>query len=312
MSEPRPVTVVTGFLGAGKTTAINRALNGRALERVGIIVNEFGQVGLDHEFVAATAALTVTVSGGCACCTRRDELAQALREVLNDYDRAGCPLEHVVIETSGLADPAPIAFTLTADPLLRHQFALRSIVAVVDAVAGVQHLERHPEAVKQVEIADEILITKDDVAAPAALVVLTERLRALNPLATIKRAGVDGCASVWSGATARAASAGNVGEHEHTSATAICIRQSGDADWVRFGVWLTMFLGRHGEDVLRIKGVVRAKDIGSVAINTVQHVVHTPEHLEQATSAGTELVLIVRGLEPERVARSYAAFQTSA
>ncbi|MGQ0656183.1 MAG: CobW family GTP-binding protein, partial [Betaproteobacteria bacterium] len=178
-----PVSVITGFLGSGKTTLLGRLLRDPALERSAVIVNEFGAVGLDHLLVEKSDEQILTLEGGCVCCTVRGDLVRTAGELLARR-AAGTitPFERIVIETSGLADPAPILHALMTDRVIAEALRLDSVIATVDAAAGAATLDAHPESVKQAALADRIVLTKTDLADPAAN-GLIERLQALNPSA---------------------------------------------------------------------------------------------------------------------------------
>lgn len=191
MSDPMPATrfpvsVLTGFLGSGKTTLLQRLLHHPGMARTAVVINEFGEVGLDHLLVAKASENMVVMDSGCVCCTIRGDLVDTLRDlflkrvkgVIPEYDR-------VVVETTGLADPAPIIHTLMSDPLLAARFRLDGVISTVDAVHGSDQLDRNPESVKQAAVADRIVLTKTDVATPAATVALCQRLAAINPAAPV-------------------------------------------------------------------------------------------------------------------------------
>jgi G3E family GTPase len=184
---PIPVTILTGFLGAGKTTLLNRLLTDPALKDAAVIVNEFGDVGIDHLLVAASDDGIIELSSGCLCCTVRGELVTTLENLLRGLDNGRiATLSRVVIETTGLADPAPVMHAIMLHPYLVQRFRLDGIVALVDALNGVATLDAHEEAVKQVAVADRIVLTKTDMAGGAeAGVALRRRLAALNPAAPI-------------------------------------------------------------------------------------------------------------------------------
>ncbi len=167
MAETTPVTVLTGFLGAGKTTLLNHLLRQPELARTAVLVNEFGEIGLDHLLVEKLDDTTVLLNAGCLCCTVRGDLARVLREMLPRARRD--EISRIVIETTGLADPVPILATLMSDPVAASAYRLDGIVTVVDAVNGEAHLDTQEEAVRQVAVADRIIISKADLADPAGL-----------------------------------------------------------------------------------------------------------------------------------------------
>jgi len=178
-----PVTLLTGFAGAGKTTLLNQLVRQPGMARTLLVIGESGAIGLDHLLVAvARDDAGVQVNSGCLCCTIRIDLARTLREAPWRYARNGAPwFERVVVETAGLADPTPMLHTLTGEPSVTRRYRLDGVVTVVDAAAGMATLDVRPEAVRQVAVADRLLVSKVDVVEPAALAVLQARLRALNP-----------------------------------------------------------------------------------------------------------------------------------
>jgi len=322
-----PVNIVTGFLGSGKTTLLQRLLRAPELSDVAVLVNEFGEVGLDHHLLRAVAESTVVLENGCVCCAVRGDLQQALRTLLSQRTRGDVPpFRRVVIETSGLADPAPIAFTLSSDAVLRHHFRLSGIITTVDAVNGEAQLADFPEAVKQASMADRLILTKTDLADPAALPALRARLRRLNVSAQVLEADLiagelhhvltddiyDSDGKFREAAQWRADELDAHMTHAHTddvqSFAAVFDRP---LDWTAFGLWLSMLLHGHGADILRLKGLLNVAGVPTpVLINAVQHIVHPPSHLERWPDADrrSRLVFIVRGLERARIERSLAVF----
>ncbi len=183
-----PITVLTGYLGAGKTTLLSALLRRPELRRTAVVVNELGEVGLDHDLLERSEETLLELNGGCLCCTVRGDLVRALDRLWRERARARAEFERVVIETTGLADPVPILQTLILDPVVAHRFRLDGVVTLVDAVNGVATLDTAPEAVRQAAVADRLVVSKADLAEPAALAALEAALRALNPLAPIHRA----------------------------------------------------------------------------------------------------------------------------
>src|SRR4051794_25095810 len=188
MADRLPVVLVTGFLGSGKTTLISALLAQPAMGETAVLVNELGEAAIDHHLVRQVDERTIVLGSGCVCCTLRGDLRDELRDLLDRRARGElAPFSRIVVETTGLADPAPVLSTLQTEPVLRHHVAVEAVVATVDAVSGSTTLDRHPESVKQVAVADALLVTKADLAAPAAVAALERRLRALNPLAALRR-----------------------------------------------------------------------------------------------------------------------------
>jgi G3E family GTPase len=308
---------VGGFLGSGKTSVLRHMLTGAA--NTAVIVNEFGAVGLDHKLLCTCEERVELVGGGCACCTRRMDLVRLLRELLDARDRGVEKLDRVMIEMSGLADPAPIVFTITNDPMLRHHFAVERLVVTVDAANCVEQFESHPEPTKQVLVADELVITKIDLVDPKSSATIGAALRSLNPAATIRTAlhGVLdeqplGLADVGVDMTAWHAPRAASGAWTHTDdVSSLTLRVDGPVDWLGFAIWLSMLLHARGQDVLRVKGLLELDDGAVVSINGVQHVVHVPEHLDRGAvpEPCSNVVFITRGIEIERLRESFEAFQ---
>ena len=323
-----PVNVVTGFLGSGKTTLLRRLLAAPRLKNVAVMVNEFGEVGLDHHLLSAVAEGTLLLDNGCVCCAIRGDLRGALRDLLGQRERGEVPpFDRVVIETSGLADPVPIAYTVLIEPVLQHRFRLGNVITAVDAVNGAGQLDSFPESVKQAAVADRIVLTKTDLCETDAIDALKDRLGELNRAAPIHDAAVDG-APEWllvedafdddakAGEVARWLGRGEAEDgplaHDHSHGiSSFCLSFARPLDWTAFGIWMTMLLNRHGEKVLRIKGLLGVDGLDApVIINGVQHVVHPPTHLDRwpDSDRGSRIVFIVRDLPRRRIEDSLAAF----
>ena len=187
-----PVTLITGFLGSGKTTLLQRLLRDPALSDTAVLVNEFGEIGLDHHLLERIDETMVMLQSGCVCCTIRGELSTAIKDLHSRRERGLLPpFRRLVIESTGLADPFPILSTVRSDPVLRHHFCLGNVITTVDAVNGARQLDAQPESVKQVAIADRLVLTKTDLTAAEVATRLTRRLRHINPGAPLWRAAED-------------------------------------------------------------------------------------------------------------------------
>lgn len=311
-SALRDVTLLSGFLGSGKTTFLRAEFARAGADAPSLILNDFADTVVDDLLLANGSGQPRVILGGCACCTRRHALAEALRALLDveqrDDSRTCRP---VVIETSGLSDPGPIAFTLANDPVLRHHYALARVCVTVDGIAGLRTLERHEVAVRQLMAADQVLVTKTDLVDPGDVEQLVVRLQTLNPSAEVAVTArgdlvrlVPPVSSTQRNATR--AQDRPVG-HASDVATLELVTDL-PLDWQAFSVWLTALLHAHGPDILRVKGVLDVDQVGAVAINGVQHVVHHPEHLAKPVRPGTRIVFIIQGVDPGSLERSFHRF----
>jgi len=316
-----PVTVLTGFLGSGKTTLLGALLKRPELSRTAVIVNEFGEIPLDHELVEASDEQIVQLSGGCLCCALRSDLGITLAGLLDRRARGELPrFERIVIETSGLADPAPILHQLMTDPGLASRLAVGRTVTLVDAPTGEATLGRHPEARKQAAMADRLLITKGDVAAER-VPALRAALAALNPTAIqadCLHGGIDPALVI-----------GDAEEPERALPESVLL-EAGHSDGVGSfaivrdapigAVALLLFLQTLaeicGERLLRVKGIVALAEAPDrpAAIHGVQHVFHEPRWLEGWPSADrrSRLVFITRGVSQAWVETLLAVIEAEA
>lgn len=313
-----PVVLVTGFLGSGKTTLISRLLERPDMGETAVIVNELGEVGIDHHLLRRVDERTVLLSSGCVCCVLRGDLADELRDLLDRRDAGEVPhFGRVVVETTGVADPTPIVMTLLSDPVVRSHYELESVVATVDGVHGL----RGPESVKQVAVADRLVITKADIATAAARVGLEEQLARLNPTAHARAAAFGEVEPDWlfDGAARdprdlELALPQDDGHREHDHDVRSCVLFLDEVDWTAFGLWLTMLLQARSQDILRVKGFLNVGGDGPVLVNCVQHAVHPPVHLDEwpDDDRRSRLVFIGRDLDAERLRTSLAAFDRAA
>jgi G3E family GTPase len=317
VADRLPVALVTGFLGSGKTTLLSRLLGRPELGETAVIVNELGEVAIDHHLLRRVDERTVLLANGCLCCTLRGDLADELRDLLSRRTRGEIPaFQRVLVETTGLADPAPILNTLLAEPVVRHHFEPGAVLVTVDAVNGLGQLEREAETVKQVVVADRLVVTKTDVADRDEVARLEERLRALNPAAELLEVSFGEVEP----AVLLAAGNGDPRElrmpeapvHGHELHPFVLFLER-PVDWTAFGIWLTMLLQARGNDVLRVKGLLNVGGPGPVVLNGVQHVVYPPEHLEAWPDEDrrSRIVFIARGIARREVEESLAAFDAA-
>lgn len=332
-----PVSVLTGFLGSGKTTVLNKLVRDPAMNRALVIINEFGAVGLDHDLVASSNDETVVeMMGGCLCCTIRGDLLRTLRDVPFRFARDGTRwFDRVVIETTGLADPAPILHTLMMDDHLASMYRLDGVITTVDAATGIATLEAQEESVKQAAVADRLLLTKIDLASDLDIRALEARLRSLNPAAPIYHV-LDGAieperlldAGIYNPATksddvqrwinAEAYEDRHRQNHDHghddnhhhdhhhdvnrhdERIRAICLTFDEPLEDTAFDRWIGILTTFKGADVLRIKGIVNIEGLDApLVIHAVQHVLHTPVALDAWPSDDrrTRIVFIVRDMD---------------
>lgn len=187
--ERLPVSILTGFLGSGKTTLLSRLMKHPAMDRVAVVVNEFGEVGLDDVLIAQSNEDVVLLNSGCLCCTVRGDLVDTLKRLYKDRAKGTIPdFDRIVVETTGLADPAPILHTMMADPFLVTRFRLDGVVTVVDAHHAMDQFDKQFESVKQAAVADRLVLTKTDVTDAATVAAVEARLRELNPAAPVIKA----------------------------------------------------------------------------------------------------------------------------
>jgi G3E family GTPase len=314
---PIPVTLLTGFLGSGKTTVLNHLVRQPELADTLVIINEFGEMALDHLLVAhSTENPVLELSSGCLCCTLRSDLVKTLREVTWRFSRNGRrQFRRVLIETTGLADPAPILHTLMADPQIAAKYRLDGVVATIDLATGWDTLEQHPEAVRQAAMADVLLLTKADLASAERRAALLRRLDGINRAAPRRAAckGVIAPAQLldlgpviaedrlpdverWLGKAAHAGTFAQASpaRHDHGLTGHGPHDASGHDDGIRahcftmdepipegmLDAWLNTLAGSLGGGILRVKGIVGIEGHDTpVAIHGVQHVFHPPASL---------------------------------
>jgi len=334
MSGPIPLTVLTGFLGAGKTTLLNALLRHPDMTDTAVLINEFGEVGLDHLLVERLDGDTVLLNAGCLCCTVRGDLLRALDDLWRRV-QAGQSVRRVVVETTGLADPAPILQTLMASPGLHLRFALDGVVTLVDAMVGNATLDRQPEAMRQAAVADRLVLTKTDLADADAVAALTSRLRALNPVAPLLHLPVAPAALFDAGPFELAGKTPDIGawiaaatphhhhHHHHHDANrhdariqALCLRYETPLPWDGVATWLEMLAATRGASVLRMKGVLDlVGETAPVVVHGVQHLFHPPRRLHgwpEGLPRASQLVFVLRDLDPAVVRNGLDAFVKAA
>jgi len=348
-AERFPVSVITGFLGSGKTTLLNRLLRHDAMSDSAVIINEYGEVSLDHLLVERVDGEVAVLASGCICCTIRSDLEEALRTLLARRDRGEVPpFRRILVETTGLADPAPILQLLLNNPLVSHFLRLDTVVTTVDAANALHQLDHQYEAVKQVALADRILITKSDLVSNLA--PLEARIRRLNRGARIERvmhgeidpADLFGAALVdpekkavdvarWINEQAftdrrEPAHAHGHDHHDHdhhghahdshdAGITSFVLAFDEPLDWMTVSQWLAYLRGARGEDLLRVKGILNLNgEATPVVIHGVHHVFHPPVALSKwpDTNRRSRIVFITRGITREDVLALWQAGRAAA
>jgi G3E family GTPase len=327
-----PVSVITGFLGSGKTTLLNKLLRHAGMGDSAVIINEFGEVGLDHLLVEAIDGEVAVLASGCVCCTLRSDLEQTLRGLLSRRDRGEVPaFSRILVETTGLADPAPIVQLLLNNPLVSHFVRLDTVVTTVDAVNGLRQIDEHAEAVKQAALADRLLLTKSDLAPPETIENLQRQLIALNPGATRhvvtngeivpdtlfgaglfdpSRKTVD--VRRWINEDAYESHGRDDGDHRHSGhhheIRACCLSNDQPLSWNALSSWLGRLRRGAGDDLLRVKGIVNLiGESAPVAIHGVHHIFHPPVLLDAWPDSDhrSRIVFITRGIDPGELETSF-------
>jgi len=340
-SAPRiPVSIVTGFLGSGKTTVLTRLLAHPQMGRTAVLVNEFGEIGIDDVLLRQVSANVVLLDSGCICCMIGDDLAARLLELLAQREaRSIPPFERVIVETTGLADPAPLLQNFMAEPLAAAPLRMAAVVTTVDAVNGARQLDEHVESVKQAAVADRLLITKTDLVEPAATASLVGRLQQLNPSAAlhqIARGEIEPelilDAGLWNAQAqridverwlnARALTGRTSTRHgaafhashssippRHEAIDTFSIRWEGPVRFEEFSDAIEKLVSRHGEGLLRIKGILDVKDSGPVVVQGVQTAFYPPIRLASwpaGADRASTLVFITRNISRKLIESEFS------
>jgi G3E family GTPase len=333
-----PVTILTGFLGSGKTTVLNHLLRQPGMDGVVAIINEFGEVGLDHLLVETSEERFALLDNGCVCCSVREDLVTLLGELSSREGSGGIPpVRRILIETTGLADPVPVLHTLMTAPTVVGRYRIDGVVVTVDAVNVVRSPDNHAEAVKQVAVADRILLTKADLVDSESRAAVERRISFINPTVPVIRAN-HGCVEPESvlesglfapdarskqvadwfatAAMTTAAQSQMSSHHEHhahgqeVSSFSLIVHEP--IRWAAFSGWLDCVAALKGDELLRFKGLINVADRpeGPVVVHAVQHVLHLPITLAAwpSDNRSSRLVFIVRDIPVEVIERTLAKF----
>ncbi len=333
-----PVTVLTGFLGSGKTTVLNHLLHQPGMDGVVAIINEFGEVGLDHLLVETSEERFALLDNGCVCCSVRQDLVALLGDLASRETRGEIPaIRRILIETTGLADPVPVLHTLMTAPVVVARFRIDGVVVTVDAVNAAGSLDNHAEASRQVAAADRILLTKADLVDDVALAEVERRIALINPTAavlrvdhgrvaleTILEAGlfapghqVEQVTNWFSSAVRATAANSHAASHGRSfncaggiSSFSLIVQEP--IRWSAFQRWLDYVAALKGDELLRFKALVNVADRpqGPVVVHAVQHVIHPPITLDgwPSDDRSSRLVFIVRDIPMEAIERTLARF----
>jgi G3E family GTPase len=335
---PIPVSLLTGFLGSGKTTLLNALLKHEGMSDTAVIVNEFGEIGIDHLLVEQVDEGILEMSSGCLCCTIRGDLVNTLEDLLRRLDNHRIkPFARVVIETTGLADPAPILHTIMTHPYLVMRYRLSAIVTTIDAINGMSTLDEQSESVKQAAVADRLVLTKTDLLEDEDdLAPLGTRLKALNPAAPQLIAAKDEAspeklfdAGLYDPATKspnvqrwlneEAYKGKNHHDHHHHDINrhderieAFCLTRENPVSESAFQMFIELLQAEYGKGLLRLKGIVALREDPDHprVIHAVQHVLHPPARLENwpDDDRRTRLVFIMRDVNKKLIADLFNAF----
>lgn len=327
-----PVTLITGFLGAGKTTLISKLIRHPDMDRVAVVINEIGEIGIDNDLVKMSTESVSLLANGCLCCSVRTDLQDTLRELFGDRRAGVIPdFDRVIIETTGLADPGPVIQTLCSDTMLGAHYRLDGVATLVDAVNARDQLAQQPESQQQIALADRVFITKGDLASAEAVDELMGEIAALNPRADIRRCtqgelhprelrGLGLQSERASDDTLRFLGELKPGEGEggylgarlpgrhHPSVRTLSLRFDAPFAWASFSAAMELLISLRGQDMLRVKGIVNVEG-RPVVVQGVGHVFHPPVTLDRWPSEdqGTRIVFITRNIEAEKIKALFQA-----
>lgn len=314
-----PITLITGFLGSGKTTLLAHLLKHADMNRAAVVINEIGEIGIDHDLVTVSSENITLLANGCICCTVRTDLQETLRELFGKRRAGQIPdFDRVIVETTGLADPAPVVQTLVSDTMLSAHYRLDGIITLVDALNGEDLIARQPEAQKQLALADRVLVTKIDLVGAAQLESLKERISSINQSTTIRsvlNGKIEPSEVTGIGLTSSKAGLhtlrflgeaqggfqlfpGQRSQPHMANIHTLSMRFDKPFSWTAFAAAMDLLTSMRGPDLLRVKGIVNV-DGKPVVVQCVQHIFHPPVTLDQWPSADTDtrLVFITRNIQ---------------
>jgi len=327
-NPPIPVSIITGFLGSGKTTLLNELIQHPDMDKVAVLINEFGEVGLDHQLVETISEDIILLQSGCICCQIKDDLVTTLTDLFDRRESGEIePFSRVLIETTGVADPVPVIQVLISEPTLSRRFRLDITMTLVDCVFGHSQLAKHAEALKQVALADRLILTKTDLVDTAAITALQKQIKQINPSAFITTA-VNGVihpqvlfnrrfadrskeeqqrsVEKWLNKDAHIAS----GQHLD-GVSSICVSLDEPIDWECFSEWLDSLVFSRAENILRIKGILNiAGKEQPLVIQGVQHMFYAPTTLKKWPTADRQshIVFITYQFNPRAIKTSLEKF----
>lgn len=320
MKAPKKaVTIITGSLGSGKTTLLQNLLTHHQLkENIAVIVNEFGKVGLDHYLLKQAEEKTTLLQGGCICCQSREDLAEELQNYLFRYEQGDIAFDRIIIETTGLADPAPILFTIMTHPILQHHFVVDGVITTVDAKNGAMQVRNHEATVKQISTADTVALTKIDLVTQEELAFIRAEIVRINPSCTILHVENGNVEPSILHVASKYSSNALPHNDQLTSHTIQSHIQSisftflQPLNWNSFGVWLSLLLYARGENILRVKGLLDVGEAGPIILNGVQHIIHPPIHLHEwpNNTQVSHIVFIMKDIPTDLLKQSLLSFQT--
>lgn len=317
-SNKKMVTIITGSLGSGKTTLLQNLLTQQKLtENIAVIVNEFGKIGLDHYLLRQAEEKTTLLQGGCICCQAREDLAIELQNLLFSCEQGEIDFDRIIIETTGLADPAPILFTIMTHPILQHRVVVEGVITTVDAKNGAMQISNHEATVKQISAADTVALTKVDLATKEELAIIREAIIRINPTCTILHV-VNGKVepSILHAERKfynhRLASDYQPPHHHTAQIHSISFAFLHPLNWNSFGVWLSLLLYARGENILRVKGMLDVGESGPIILNGVQHIIHPPIHISEwpEETQMSHIVFIMKDIPTALLKQSLYSFQT--